>query len=197
MSSSVGGLDSGAAENRKYRYTDIQLFFHWSMAAIILVAIPIGIYCAYLPPGKSPRVELLDIHKSLGTTALALLLARIICRLALGEPAFREAPDRFSHAAAKSAHLMLYAFMLYMPVTGYMSSAAGGYSLPWFGRFSWPRRLPHDKPFSQLGQWLHHLGAWGICALVAAHLAAVVWHRWVKRDEVLGRMLPFAQRRGR
>ena len=41
-----------------------------------------------------------------------------------------------------------------------------------------------------LGQSLHHIGAWVICALLIAHGLAVIWHASVKKDEVLSRMLP-------
>jgi cytochrome b561 len=78
--------------------------------------------------------------------------------------------------------------MLVMPVTGYIFSGAGGYSLPWFGLFAWPRVLPLDKSLAHLGQGLHYWSAWAIGAVLAAHIAAVGWHQWVKRDEVLSRM---------
>ena len=82
------------------------------------------------------------------------------------------------------------ALMLFMPLTGYWNSAAGGYSLPFFWLFQWPRLLPVDKASSRLGEELHVWGAWAIYAVVGLHLAAVLWHQWVKRDGVLSRMLP-------
>jgi cytochrome b561 len=55
----------------QFHYDRVQRFLHWSMAAIIIAAIGIGIYCGYQVPGTQPRKFLLDIHKSLGITALA------------------------------------------------------------------------------------------------------------------------------
>ena len=65
---------------------------------------------------------------------------------------------------------------------------AGGYSLPWFGLFQWPCLLPHDLGIAEWGKLLHDRGGWVIAAVVALHLAAVIWHHWIKRDEVLSRM---------
>ena len=69
-----------------------------------------------------------------------------------------------------------------------MFSGAGGYSLPWFGLFQWPRLVPRDAALSHLGEMLHDRGAWVLGAVLALHLGAVAWHRFVKRDEVLSRM---------
>jgi cytochrome b561 len=78
--------------------------------------------------------------------------------------------------------------MIYMPITGYLFSAAGGYSLPWFGLFQWPRLLPKNADTANWGELLHDRGAWIVGGVVALHLVAVVWHQWIKRDEVLARM---------
>lgn len=178
------------AGRRLYAYSSLQRGLHWFMAAIILVALGFGVWSSFLVVGTPFRRELLDVHKSLGMTALALVILRVACRLTLGEPPYREPLDRLSRIGAHGAHGALYLMMLYMPLSGYLFSAAGGYSLPWFGLFSWPRLLPLDKAASIFGQTLHHWGAWAIGALLILHGMAVVWHALVKKDEVLSRMLP-------
>jgi cytochrome b561 len=183
-------IDGASSAGERYHYDGPQRAFHWMMALIILVAIAIGIYTAYLPPGTSPRRELLDLHKSLGMTVMVMILFRIAYRLVRGEPRYREAPRRMAHLAATGAHWLLYALMIYMPVTGYLNSGAGGYSLPWFGVFTWPRLVTISKPVSALFEMLHERGAWVIGAILLLHVAAVAWHQWVKRDEVLSRMAP-------
>ncbi|MGY2047746.1 cytochrome b [Methylobacterium sp. JK268] len=172
------------------RYHPAQRGFHWGMAALIGIALALGIAAAYLPPGTSPRREILDIHKSIGLTVLVLLPLRLVSRWILGEPSYRAPPSRLAHAAARAAHLALYGLMLLMPLSGYVDSGAGGYSLPWFGLFSWPRLVPLDKALSHTGAAVHEWGAWAIGGLLALHVAAVVWHAAIRRDEVLGRMWP-------
>ncbi len=163
---------------------------HWLMAAIIVVAIGIGFYCSYLTPGTQPRRFLLEIHKSLGMTAFFLLFVRLILRLKSPVPADRNPLGRLAKAAAHSAHGLLYALMIAMPVTGYLFSAAGNYQLPWFGLFQWPRLVPLDKELAKLGQALHGWGADILYIVLALHIAAVVWHRFVLKDGVLERMWP-------
>jgi cytochrome b561 len=190
-----GDSTSQSLGHDRYRYDPTQRGFHWLMAAIIFVAIAIGIYASDLPTGTALRRGLLDIHKSLGMTALVLAVFRLIYRVIRGAPAYRQPPAPWSHAAAVAVHFSLYGLMLFMPITGYLSSAAGGYSLPWFGVFSWPRLVPHDKPLAHLGEHFHIWGAWIICALLTVHILAVIWHQWIKKDEVLARMLPLSRSR--
>lgn len=172
----------------QFRFDRTQRWLHWIMAVLIFVAIGLGVASAYLPVGQQPRRGLLEIHKSLGFTILALVVIRITYRWVAGEPPYRRSLGRLTHLASRTGHLMLYALMVMMPVTGYMFSAAGGYSLPWFGLLQWPRLLPQDRQISDWGELLHDRGAWVIAGLLMLHVAAVAWHHWIKRDEVLSRM---------
>ncbi len=171
-------------------YDRMQRLFHWSMALIVVAALLIGLYCAYQTPGTPVRRYLLEWHKSLGMTALVLVVLRIGYRLATRAPPYAEPMGRLNHAAASGAHLGLYGLMLFMPLTGYWFSAMGGYSLPFFWLFQWPRLLPVDKAATHLPEALHLYGAWAIYLVVGLHIAAVAWHHLVKRDSVLSRMAP-------
>ena len=160
------------------------------MAAIILLALLLGLWASFLTPRTPLRVNLLELHKSLGITAFLLVLPRIAYRLLSKAPREDGDGNFFTRAAARAAHLSLYVLMLFMPLTGYVFSAAGGYSLPWFGLFRWPRLLTKDSSVSEAGEMLHDKGAWIIYAIVLVHIAAVVWHQFYRKDDVLRRMLP-------
>jgi cytochrome b561 len=172
-----------------YRYRGLQRVLHWTMAIVIICALAIGLYCSYLTPGLPERQFLLDIHKSLGMTALVLIVLRIPTRATYGEPAWREKPSWLAKAAAHAAHMVLYLLMVLMPVTGYITSGAGGHDLPWFGLFNWPNLMPADHGLSRLAAAIHHYGAYCFFAILGLHLLAVAWHRLIKKDDVLARML--------
>ena len=121
-------------------------------------------------------------------TAAVLIVLRLAYRLLRGEPPYRRALSPHVHLAARLAHGSLYGLMILMPVTGYVYSGAGGYSLPWFGLFTWPRLVPLDKPLAHLGFTLHEWLGWTLVALLVLHVAAVLWHGWL-RDEVPSRMI--------
>jgi len=171
-------------------YDITQRTLHWTMAAIILLAVVIGFTCSFMQPGTPVRQFLLEIHKSLGMTALFLLVVRFPYRLLKGAPGYRENLSPIVHFAAGFVHWGLYAIMLYMPLSGYLTSAAGGRSLPWFGLFQWPKLVATDQALAREAEGFHVWGAYVIYALLGLHIAAVIWHTSVKRDGILSRMWP-------
>ncbi len=171
------------------RYRPSQRILHWLMAIVIISALVIGLYCSYLTPGVAVRRALLDVHKSLGMTALVLIAIRLPLRLSLGEPAYRRPLGGLNRHAARAAHILLYALMILMPLAGYTTSAAGGHDLPWFGLFQWPNLLPLDKGLERTAAGIHEYGAYCLYAVVSLHILAALWHHFFRRDEVLRRML--------
>ena len=173
----------------EYRFSPAQRLIHWLMAAVIIAALGLGLYCSYLQPGTPLRQFLMDIHKSLGMTALVLLVIRLPLRLSLGEPAFRKPLGRLLSLASHAGHFALYGLMILMPFSGYTTSAAGGHDLPWFGLFHWPNVVPASKALDHLAGAVHKLGAYAFFAVLGIHIAAALWHHFVRKDEVLGRMM--------
>jgi cytochrome b561 len=162
---------------------------HWLMAALIFVALPLGVWASLLPRGGM-RSEVLFFHKSIGVTVLGLVALRIIWRLIAGAPEYVEPLGRLTHAASRAGHLALYALMIAMPVSGYLGSTAGGSAVPWFGLFELPRLVAKDRFLAVAASWAHLVFAWMLAFVLAAHLGAVVWHAMIKRDSVLTRMWP-------
>ena len=174
--------------NPEARYDATLRILHWAMAAIILVAIALGVVAAFLPRGVSPRVEILTIHKSLGMTALVLVVVRVAWRLSVGAPAYAAALGVLNRVGAHAAHFALYALMIAMPATGYVDSVIGGHATSWFGLFDWPALIARNDALAQAAGGAHFWLAWAFCVVLALHLAAVAWHAGVKRDGVFARM---------
>jgi cytochrome b561 len=137
----------------------------------------------------------LFVHKSFGITVLALVVLRIVIRLIVGAPAYVRPLGRLVHGAAGAGHLALYALMIAMPVSGYLSSVAGGHGVSFFGLFDLPNLVPENKALDDAASQAHFVFAWALGVTLGLHLAAVVWHARVKRDEVLTRMWPRFQPR--
>ena len=162
---------------------------HWLMAALIFVALPLGVWASETPRGPQ-RSEILFFHKSIGMTVLFLAALRIVWRLVVGAPGYSEPLGKLTHAAAQAGHIALYALMLALPVSGYLSSNGAGAVVPWFGLFTFPHLLPKNETLRVAAGEAHYVFAWTIAFVLAAHLGAVVWHVAIKRDSVLTRMWP-------
>lgn len=172
----------------RYVYDPGLRTFHWAMAALILVAFPLGIWAHSIESGAPLRSQLLFLHKSIGMAALVLLPLRAALRLVTGAPDNRAPLAPSVRLASHIAHGLLYALMAALPITGYVMSGAGNHQIPFFGLFNWPLVVPVDKALSKANAAAHYWLAWAGAAVIGLHLAAVVWHRWIKRDEVLARM---------
>ncbi len=162
---------------------------HWLMALFIFAALALGVWATQLPRGDA-RSEVLFVHKSFGVAVQALIVVRIVARLALGSPPYAVALGRLVHAGARAAHVLLYALMIAMPVSGYLTSSAGGHEVSFFGLFSLPNLVGQNKALDEGASQAHFVFAWAIGVILALHLAAVVWHARFKRDTVLTRMWP-------
>jgi cytochrome b561 len=171
-------------------YAPLLRWIHWATAVIFIAAVLIGFYCGLQKPGTSPRRELLDVHKSLGMTLFMLAILRVMVRAATEAPPELSSLGPFVRLAARLNQWALYAVLFVMPITGYMFSSAGGYSLPYFGLFSWPRLFTDNKAIAHTGETLHGLLAYLVYAVVTLHIAATLWHVLVKKDETLWRMWP-------
>ncbi len=105
------------------------------------------------------------------------------------------------HKAAKVGHYLLYAMMIIMPVTGYLGTGA---NTDFFFLFE-ITKFPDTWIFSQLVDlglvvdfktfekpidFIHKdvLGAWLVWMLIAGHIAAALYHHYVKGDRTLTKM---------
>ncbi len=163
---------------------------HWLMAALIFVALPLGVWASLLPSGSGMRIEVLFFHKSIGVTVLGLIALGIVWRLIVGAPAYAEPLGKLIQAASRAGHLALYALMIAMPVSGYVGSTAGGRAVSWFGLFEVPRLVAKDRSLAVAAAWAHLVFAWMLAFVLAVHLGAVIWHAVIKHDSVLARMWP-------
>ena len=171
---------------RTDRYSRVAIAFHWTIAALIVFNLWLGLAHEALPKGW----QVMPVHKSIGLTVLALTLGRIGWRLAHPAPPLPGDLRPWERLAAKASHLLLYALMLALPLTGWaMSSGPKRYPLSWFGLVDVPY-LPMSADAAKLGHDAHGLFGWAMIALLLLHVGAALRHHFVLRDNVLARMTP-------
>lgn len=174
--------------NSESGYGSLAQLFHLLMLLVFVVLFFSAWVMTALDEG-SLRSLLYRLHKSLGVTALLLVLLRLAWRFLQVQPRplSLEAQQR---NMARLAHLSLYLLMFAMPVSGYLMSVAGGYGIEYFGFFSIPELVAEDKNMSDTAAAFHGLLAWLLLMLVAVHAMAAFWHHRVAGDDTLRRMLP-------
>lgn len=174
--------------NTDHSYGPVARAIHWWMATIIISLIGLGLYMTSLPDGD-PKWELYDLHKSLGSLVFVLVLVRLAWRRITPPPPLPAAMSSFDKLAAHTGHMLLYAAMVALPVTGYLDSSLGGYHLSVFGLFDVPMLFSEDKELFEQVVTLHRWIGYGLALLIIAHIGAALKHHLIDHDRVLMRML--------
>ena len=173
--------------NQSYRWPLVSL--HWLTLFLIVAAFVIGQILEDMT--LSPlKLKLYAWHKWLGMSVLFLLLPRLLLRLT----------DRLDHAAgllpweilvSRLVHGALYGLMFAVPLLGWLSSSAAGFSVVWFGVLPLPDLVDKDQAWADTLQELHAASVYLLLALVALHAAAALYHQHIRHDGVLARMIPW------
>lgn len=86
-------------------------------------------------------------------------------------------------------HGLLYAFLILMPLLGWLTLSAGGKPIPFFG-LELPALVGPDKALASTVKEIHEtIGTVGYY-LIGLHAAAALYHHYFVHDDTLRRMLP-------
>jgi len=178
-----------ALRNSTQGYGLIAQGLHW----LVVIGIALQFLWAWrIDEAESIRQQfaLVNQHKSIGVTVLALVLIRIVWRLFNRPPPFPDSMKPWERVAAATAHWGLYVLMLALPISGWAYSAAAGYGPEWFGLVDLPAIFPVSESLESIMHEVHEWSGRLLLALVAVHVLAVIQHAFVKKDGVWRRMWP-------
>lgn len=171
------------------RYASLSIFLHWVMVLLITAVYGCILLREYYPKGSDFREGLKSWHFMLGLSVLLLVIIRIIVRLLTTKPPIKPKPPAWQILLAKGTHLALYAFMLAMPLAGWLILSAAGKTIPFFG-LELPALISPDKALAGQMKELHEtFGTIGYF-LIGLHAFAALFHHYVVKDNTLRRILP-------
>lgn len=189
-------------KNTKDRYGKLAMILHWSVALLFLLLYASVYYRRWFTEGGTTiNLNAIQLHFSLGVTAMVFVFLRVVYKLWDKSP--NPPPGtKLEHLLAKSAHFLLYMVMIIMPLTGYFGTGANTdffflFEIPkfketylydllvtnWLG-LSWQE---FEKPID----FIHKKGgAYLVWVLIAIHVGAALYHHFIRRNNVLLRILP-------
>jgi len=177
---------------RTGRYDSIAIFLHWAIALLIIANVGLA-WSLDLYDHHSPQHDrLLTIHKSIGTTVLLLAALRLVWRWTHPVPPLPDGMPAWQRRAAQASHVLLYAVMFVMPVSGLLDSQAFSEPVHYFFLFDLPVFMAHNEPFGHVVFAIHKVTALLLYGLLLIHAGAALYHHYVQKDDVLRRMLPGA-----
>lgn len=180
MTTPTPGLEKG--------YTLPARILHWLTAIIVIAIIPAGIYMADASPGPITNL-IYNLHRSFGFLLLPIVLLRLAYRLFMPPPKLPPDIPPFQQFVAHATHWALYALLIIQPVVGWIATSAYRAPITIFWLFELPPIWPQDRAFSEDLFEVHSVIGFAIGALALAHIGAALYHHFIRKDDVLLRMM--------
>lgn len=174
-------------------YGRIARSFHWLVAFLLLLQVPLAFYMVDQPLGPD-KLGNYATHKSIGLLIFSVTALRLAWRLTQPAPPLPAATPRWQRFGARFTQAMLYALMFLMPLTGLLRSQAANFPVSVFGLFTVPTLVGVNDGFSKGMAAAHEAQATILLILISAHALAALHHHFIRRDGVLRSMLPRAGR---
>jgi cytochrome b561 len=174
--------------NGRKRFTLPQRFLHWFMAVCILSMLFIGVGMVSTVAPK--YLTLLQIHKPLGIVILVLAGIRLGYRFRYGAPALPSDMPVPMRLAADLSQYIFYALMLGLPLLGWGMLSASSHPVVLFGNFHLFPILPVNPSLYALLRQAHVYLGLAFFALILMHMAALLFHKFVRKDGVFETMAP-------
>ncbi len=184
----------------KQKLSTTTVSLHWIVGLTIIGMLILGFYMA-----TTRTYSLWPVHKSTGTVLFVFILARVVWRIKNGWPQPVSVYSRVEQNLAKLVHWTLIIAMVVMPLSGLVSSYAGGYDMTVFGWQILPdnpnnavvpagaihkdKVIPRNEALHDFLGEVHSAGGWILAAAVLLHIAGALKHHLVDKDGTLRRML--------
>jgi cytochrome b561 len=185
------------AMNSRLRYGTVAMSLHWLIALLIVTNVVLGFTFANVMSRDNPNFFMVvQTHKSIGFTVLALSVLRLIWRIVNPVPALPPMDARL-RILARATHYLFYFLIIAVPLAGWLMVSASTTGAPtmFFGLFpipsfeflsSLPRADRH--PYHETFETMHQVLAYGAAALLLLHVTGALYHQFNRHDDVLKRM---------
>jgi cytochrome b561 len=170
-------------------YTGTAKTLHWLILALLIAQF---IFAWTMPHigRNTPVTTLISLHFTFGVIILAVAIVRLVWRLTHGEPTPLDGIPPWQTATAHIVHWLLYALLLIVPLLGWINASWRGMPIVMFGLEVPPLIAKNAAGWQWTGDVHGLLANYVMLALVGLHVVAALYHRIVRNDGVLERMLP-------
>jgi cytochrome b561 len=171
-------------ESTPARYHPLHVILHWLIALLVLMMLAVGKFAMPGIPADDPqKVSMLQIHSYIGMAIGLLLVVRLIMRFTVKRPAAADAGNAFLNFLARVVHFLLYFFMIGMALSGFGLFQQANLPAVFSGTAPYPADL-----FQYVPRMGHGFTSWLLLAMVVLHFGAAMYHQFIRKDNLLGRM---------
>ncbi|MEM6897197.1 MAG: cytochrome b/b6 domain-containing protein [Pseudomonadota bacterium] len=179
--------------NTATSYGTVTKTFHWLIALLIVGVISTGTIAHNLstadPNSLAWKIQLYSIHKTLGLAIFFTALLRIAWAISQPKPGMIGGDKKLQSFMAELCHWTLYASLVLVPLTGWMTHAA----TEGFAPIKWPFGqelpfIPNDPVLAERFATAHLFFERVMVASIFLHMAGALKHHFWDKDATLVRM---------
>jgi cytochrome b561 len=165
------------------RYHPLLVLLHWLTALLVFAALSMGILLKNLP-NTPEKIGLLSLHMAAGLAILILMTVRLVVRLRTPKPVPATTGIALLDWIGRLVHGLLYLAVFGMAVSGLGIAQQAGLGQVVLGSAG---TLPQDF-YAFPPRLGHGYLSLALMALVGLHVAAWLYHQFIRRDNLIARM---------
>lgn len=172
------------SETAPKRYHPVHVVVHWLMALLVIMMLAVGKFAMPGIAATDPQKPMmLQSHAYIGMAIGVLLLVRIVMLLVAKRPAPADAGNAALNWIGRATHILLYVLVLGMVLSGLGLFQLANLPAVFSGAAPYPANF-----FEFLPRAGHGFFSWLLLGLVALHFGAALYHQFIRKDNLFGRM---------
>src|SRR5258706_5158634 len=171
------------------RYAPILQALHWATAILVLSQYAFILCVSHLLSFEFANI-LLACHRNAGLLILLLVPTRIVVGFWVQPPSPPAGLKPWQIWSARIVHWTLPALLMAQSATGIAMSGARGDTIVFLGLLPLPEFVAYDPELSDRLLVAHAVIATLVFGLIALHVGAVAFHAFVRKRNIMPRMLP-------
>ena len=181
-------MDQSISDRSETGYGAVAKALHWLIFLLLAAQYAVGSIMPHIG-GRTPNTSWVSWHLSIGAAIMFFIVLRLIWRIVRPVELLPAMPAWQRHLAT-ATHLSLYLLVIVMTVLGWAAANFRGWTVTLFGVIPLPAIAPKGARWAHTAGDVHDVLVYVLLGVIALHVAAVVYHQFVRRDGTLSRMLP-------
>jgi cytochrome b561 len=171
-------------------YTGTAKLLHWTIVVLLFMQFAVALTMPEIHRNTVPE-RMINLHLSFGALILLVAIIRLAWRATHADPPPQDGLPPWQLQSARVVHWLLYALLFVVPALGWVNASYRGFPVSLFRLFDLPALMAKRTPgFGWTGDVHTLLAYYAMLTLIALHVAAGLYHYFIRRDHVLQRILP-------
>ena len=168
-------------------YGMVAKILHWLIFVLLAVQYAIGSIMPHIGR-KTVNEGWVSWHFSVGAAILFFIVLRLVWRLLHPVPQLPTLSP-WERILTGFTHWALYILVLVMTLLGWAATNSRGWDVNLFGIVILPKISPTGSEWGHECGDIHNVLVYVLLGFIILHVAAALYHHFVKHDQVVGRML--------